>query len=237
VYNGGGVGHCWAAGGTPAFNPLGSEGSGDHVINTGMNLNVSLLSVPDRTLDFANYETWLNTYTPQVSYGTWVEEGMTAGSLNSGQVGLMWFWADNRPNGGYNDHYINGNAYADFNKNSNVTFRYEGSQNWGVYLKGVKINDSYGNGSYGTDVNTGTEVTTPSAGVTGHSYNFDTRMSWVVRGSTQTPAHSRTTCSKLIMERDGTQSTRRDPLQRRRCSRVFRRQTRYRPIRLGLAHD
>jgi hypothetical protein len=156
--------HCYAE------NQL--EGNGSYPNAAGVDLEVSCLSVANRSTDFGDWEMWFETNTPQVSYDTWVEEGMTAGSLQDGHQGFMWFWADERPNGTYNEHYIR-NASA--GTSTNVSVYYAGSNNEDVYLGGSKIGTSTGNGSGGLYANAGAEMTTTAATVQGWANNFQYR--------------------------------------------------------------
>src|SRR5215467_4640840 len=53
------------------------EGYGSYPSAAGTDLKVLCLSVANRNTDFIDWEMWYLTDTPQVSYDTWVEEGMT----------------------------------------------------------------------------------------------------------------------------------------------------------------
>lgn len=145
------------------------EGNGSYPSAAGTDLKVDCLGVSDPNSQFANWEMWFATNTPQVSYDTWVEEGMTYGSLQSGQVGFMWYWADERPNGGYSEHYIQN---ASGGSTTNVSVYYAGSNNDDVYLGGSYVGTSTGNGSGGLYANAGAEVTTTNTHVNGSSNNF-----------------------------------------------------------------
>jgi len=130
--------------------------------------------VANRNTDFIDWEMWYLTDTPQVSYDTWVEEGMTAGTLQGGYVGFNWFWADNRPNGTYYEHYI---RPATTGNSTNVSVYYAGNSNDSVYLGGSQVGTSAGNGQGGLWANAGAEATTPAVTVNGTANNFQYRTS------------------------------------------------------------
>lgn len=150
------------------------EGNGTYPNAAGTDLEVNCLSVANRSTDFADWEMWYMTNTPQVSYDTWVEEGMTAGTLQGGYVGFMWFWADQRPNGTYYEHYIKNATVGNY---TNVSVYYAGSNNDNVYLGGSLIGTSTGNGTGGLWANAGAEVTTSATTVQGNANNFQYRNS------------------------------------------------------------
>jgi len=150
------------------------EGNGSHPSAAGTDLRVDCLSVANRSGQFADWEMWYATDTPQVSYDTWVEEGMTSGTLQGGHVGFMWYWADQRPNGTYNEHYIRG---ASTGSTTNVSVYYAGSNNDNVLLGGSQVGTSSGNGSGGLYAEAGAEVTTTQTTVNGSSNNFQYRNS------------------------------------------------------------
>jgi hypothetical protein len=138
--------HCYAVN-------LG-EGNGSSPSAAGTDLEVDCLSVPNRSTDFADWEMWYATYTPQVSYDTWVEEGMTAGTLYhtlSGVpiTGFMWFWADKRPNGSYTEHYIQSASVGNY---TNASIYYVGGTDENVYLGGSYAGTSTANGTGGIEV-------------------------------------------------------------------------------------
>ncbi|SEL03264.1 hypothetical protein [Streptacidiphilus jiangxiensis] len=162
-------GHCYAE------NQL--EGNGSHPNAAGVDLDVNCLSVANRSTDFDDWEMWFATDTPQVSYDTWTEEGMTAGSLQGGYQGFLWYWADMRPNGTYNEHYIRN---ASVGTSTNVSVYYAGNDNDNVYLGGSLVGTSAGNGSGGLYANAGFESTTTAATLQGWADNFQYRVgsSW-----------------------------------------------------------
>lgn len=154
--------HCYAIG------RMGENWTGNFVpINAiGGDLVVNCLAVNQST-DFVNYETWLDTnlnVDPVGSY--WVEEGAKFGiGVTGADEGFQWFWADNRPGGGYFEHYLGGASLDAF---TNVSFYWvPGTGNWDVYLAGNYQGTSVNNGAYGGGSDTGVEATTASVGFEG----------------------------------------------------------------------
>jgi hypothetical protein len=152
------VSHCYAIGRmgqnwTGTFVPINAI-SGDLVVNC--------LGVNQYT-DFVNYETWLDTNLNVDPVGAyWVEEGAKFGiGVTGADEGFQWFWADNRPGGGYWEHYLGG---ASLNTFTNVRFTWQsGTGNWYVYLAGNYEGTSVNNGAWGGGSDTGIEATTASA--------------------------------------------------------------------------
>jgi hypothetical protein len=150
--------HCYAIGRmgenwTGKFVPVNAI-SGDLVVNC--------LGVNPFT-DFVNYETWLDTNLNVDPVGAyWVEEGAKFGiGVTGAAEGFQWFWADNRPGGGYWEHYL-GNAAV--NQFTNVSFDWvSGTGNWNVYLAGHYVGESVNNGAWAGGSDTGIETTTASA--------------------------------------------------------------------------
>jgi hypothetical protein len=137
------VSHCYAIGRmgenwTGQFAPINGI-SGDLVVNC--------LGV-DQYTDFVNYETWLDTNLNADPVGTyWVEEGAKFGiGVTGADEGFQWFWADNRPGGGYWEHYEGGAALNQF---TNVSFDWvSGTGKWDVYLGGSYKGESVNNGAW-----------------------------------------------------------------------------------------
>jgi hypothetical protein len=138
----------------------------------GTDLEVDCLSVANRSTDFASYEMWVLTNTPQVSYDTWVEIGMIAGFLQNGQTGFMWFWGQMRPDGQFHDYYISGASTGNL---TNASAYYEGNDNWNLYKGGHLVGTSTANGNGGIETISGTEVTTTAMTVVGQSGNYQFR--------------------------------------------------------------
>jgi hypothetical protein len=126
------------------------------------NLVVNCLGVNQYT-DFVNYETWLDTNLNVDPVGAyWVEEGAKFGiGVTGADEGFQWFWADNRPGGGYYEHYQGG---ASLNQFTNVSFYWvSGTGNWNVYLGGNYVGTSVNNGAWAGGSDTGIEATTAAA--------------------------------------------------------------------------
>ena len=150
--------HCYAIG------RMGENWTGTFVpINAiSGNLVVNCLGV-DQYTDFVNYETWLDTNLNVDPVGAyWVEEGAKYGiGVTGADEGFQWFWADNRPGGGYYEHYLGG---ASLNQFTNVSFYWDsGTGNWYVYLAGNYVGESVNNGAWAGGSDTGIEATTASA--------------------------------------------------------------------------
>jgi hypothetical protein len=152
------VNHCYAIG------RMGENWTGKFVpINAiSGDLLVLCLGVNQYT-DFVNYETWLDTNLNAYPVGTyWVEEGAKDGiGVTGADEGFRWFWADNRPGGGYFEHY---EGAAALNQFTNVSFSWlSGTGNWNVYLGGDYEGESVNNGAWAGGSDTGIETTTASA--------------------------------------------------------------------------
>jgi hypothetical protein len=152
------VSHCYAIG------RMGENWTGSFVpINAiSGNLVVNCLGVNQYT-DFVNYETWLDTNLNVDPVGAyWVEEGAKFGiGVTGADEGFQWFWADNRPGGGYFEHYLGG---ASLNTFTNVSFYWvSGTGNWNVYLGGNYEGESVNNGAWAGGSDTGIEATTAAA--------------------------------------------------------------------------
>jgi hypothetical protein len=78
--------------------------------------------------NFANQEIWDADSTD--SY--WEEVGITSGSLGTYTADKTWFWADSRPNGGYNAHFPSVDP-ASSNVNYTVLITYDGDEQWSIW--------------------------------------------------------------------------------------------------------
>ncbi|WP_409180650.1 hypothetical protein F9C11_29700 [Amycolatopsis sp. VS8301801F10] len=139
----------------------------------GSDLGVGCLHVDDRDTDFANWEAWILTNLNDPKSDTWVEAGMTAGTLQRSpgqEKGFLWYWADQRPGVPYREFFI---KPAHELVHENVTFKWvPNSPDWEVYQNGERVGTSAGNGAYGGQAYNGLEVTTPGARVFGSSLRF-----------------------------------------------------------------
>jgi hypothetical protein len=165
--------HCYAAAaqGTRASSlPV-------YMSGVGADLEVDCLAVANDADEFANWEMWISTNDTDpnstADSGYWVEEGYTAGTVYDARgnyAGFQWFWADNRPGGGYNEHFI---QWATAYQYKNVTFTYEGGPNWGVYLGGTLVGQSIDNGAYAGGTEIGAEMAVDGNGQThAHAQNW-----------------------------------------------------------------
>ncbi|MFC4908143.1 hypothetical protein [Actinomadura gamaensis] len=156
-------GHCYA---------IDSASPRPRLTAASADLKVDCLSVANTAAQFANYEMWVKTNTPRVSFDTWVEIGMTSGTLQGGYRGLLWYWADKRPDNSYYEHYL---GRARPGRAANVNVMYAGGAKWNVYLGRSYAGTSSGNGVNGLSVDTGAEVTTTRTTVNGSSSNYQYR--------------------------------------------------------------
>lgn len=97
--------------------------------NTGIldNLNIQCLYYPDTTATATNEE-WEGNDT------YWVEAGVDAGWDAYGKYhDKDWFWADNRPKGGYTEHFNSGWKQAVPGTTYQVEILTNGNDSWDVY--------------------------------------------------------------------------------------------------------
>ncbi|MFI9456939.1 hypothetical protein [Amycolatopsis sp. NPDC052450] len=159
--------HCYSVG------VIGSQAEPLWMNAVGADLGVGCLHVDDRDNEYANWEMWILTNLNDPKLDTWVEAGMTAGTLDAspgGEKGFLWYWADSRPGSPYRESYI---KPARTNEFENVTFKWvPGSGDWEVRQDGDRVAVSERNGAYGGRADNGLEVTTPGARIAGASTNF-----------------------------------------------------------------
>ncbi|WP_280759353.1 hypothetical protein [Prescottella agglutinans] len=80
-----GNGHCYAIASFGTSSPVWMDG-------LSADLKVDCLAVGNPNTDFINYEMWMLTNRNVANSKTWIEQGMTAGTLASAgnPVGFMW---------------------------------------------------------------------------------------------------------------------------------------------------
>jgi hypothetical protein len=143
-----------------------------YISAVGADLEVDCLAVGDDNTEDANWEMWLSTndtnpYSPYDS-GYWLEEGYAAGPAAA--TGFQWFWADNRPGGGFNAHFI---EWANALQYQNVSFYWQGGSNWNVYLAGNLVGESVNNGAFAGGTQIGAEMMVDTNGqVHAHAHNW-----------------------------------------------------------------
>jgi len=170
------AGHCYAL---TEFGVL-YNGNPVWLNAVGTDLTVPCIMVGNAAAEFINYEMWMSTNNNVAGSDYWVEEGVKAGKLYvaPGQPsGWMWFWEDNRPNGGNNGHYISAGTMG----RTNVTFRWLGNGGWNVYRAGSVVGTSTANGDWAGGAETGSENTSSSIALNAYSDNFqyaDTGWNW-----------------------------------------------------------
>ncbi|HVV12024.1 hypothetical protein [Amycolatopsis sp.] len=104
---------------------------------------------------------------------TWVESGLTDGTLwySPGQEqGFLNFWADGRPDGSYNEHYI-GPASTD-SYNTAAFYWVTNTNNWDVYFNSVKVGTSADVGAFAGGGENGIESLTPNMEADGDTYGW-----------------------------------------------------------------
>src|SRR5271165_2439813 len=96
---------------------------------TGSNgyLYAQCMHVNDPSTDFLDQEMWQGTDNSNTG-NYWVETGATIGTPEGNL--RYWFWADNRPNYGYYQHFPSGTMNLD--QYYYLSFNYNGSNKWGV---------------------------------------------------------------------------------------------------------
>lgn len=164
----GASGHCYA------IATIGGQGNPIWMNGLSSDLEVDCLAVQDPNTDFVDYEMWMNTNDNISGSNTWIEEGMTAGTLTSapGQpVGFQWYWADQRalPGQGFDywEHYIgaaNTNQYVD----AGFIWR-PNTGDWDVWHDHQLIGGSIGVGAYAGGGQNGIEETTLASAIVGNT--------------------------------------------------------------------
>lgn len=104
-------------------------------------------------------EMW--TSTGSSSFGYWVEVGYAYGPVGGHNgADAKWFWADNRPGGGYHEHVPSNVAEPStfLNQNVSVATSYAGSNVWNVYIGGTSVGTSTGNPGPSDALQVGLEV-------------------------------------------------------------------------------
>lgn len=121
--------------------------------------------------EFTNEEFWQATdNSTNLKY--WVESGGRYGWPNGDA--RSWFWADNRPNFGYSQHFPSGGVSLDTNYGFEIY--YDGSDNWVIVGPGWSYS-SVNNPPSGASLEAGTEITNDSARSVGNMssmYYLDT---------------------------------------------------------------
>jgi len=163
-----GQGHCYA---------IASFGSNAPVWMDGLSadLKVNCLAVGNPNTDFINYEMWMHTNRNIANANTWIEQGMTAGTLTSAgnPVGFMWYWADQRAlPGGWNywEHYI-GPAHTNQSVDAGFIWR-PGTNDWDIWHDHQLFGQSYGAGAFAGIGQTGIEMTDLNTAAIGTSTSF-----------------------------------------------------------------
>ncbi len=140
--------------------------------NEGIYTNIysSCLNGPNDTVNFADEEMWEATDNSS-NLGYWVETGLSYGELN-GQArgGPYWFWADNRPGGGYHEHYV---GTRSLNTSYETEIIYAGSNSWWVWQGTSHVGTSTSNPPYSLSMETGIETTSNSYNIVGQSSPLD----------------------------------------------------------------
>jgi hypothetical protein len=121
------------------------------------------LGVGDQCTEAATSELWEGTDSAGFTY--WVESGAEHGEHNdlSCGSGLQWFWADNRPTYGYNEHYT---GTFTLNTKYTVKIAFDGCSygvcTWEIDRNGSNVGFSNSNPCCSTAMQAGAETTTNS---------------------------------------------------------------------------
>lgn len=164
--------HCYGIGGFGYPNG-GNNGAPVYLNSVWTQLRAFCLQVGDPNTDFVNYEMWLRTNANNPDLNTWVEAGLTDGTLwaSPGQEeGLINFWADARPDGSYNEHYISPAALGAYN--TAAFYWVPNTGNWDVSYNSTTVGTSTDNGAWGGGSDNGLESTTPNMAIDGDSYGW-----------------------------------------------------------------
>jgi len=137
-------------------------------------LYATRLSVPNINTARANHEMWVATNNDP-NFGTWVEEGIKDGLGPDGPHNLTIFWEE---------HNTRGQTAVVYPQSASlgVTYigkiSYSGSDSWGVYLNGNSVGGtSHAQPCCTKAFETGTEITSDQATVTGTSSSLQKRLS------------------------------------------------------------
>jgi hypothetical protein len=129
------------------------------------NIRIYSLSVPSNCGASGVADFWVSTDDTQDTY--WVEEGMKKGIHYDGTCGngIQNFWADNRPNYSYNEHYPGGSI--SFGTTYAMRIEYTGNNNWDIKRNGNYIGTSNNNPCCGGALSTGAESLTDQITING----------------------------------------------------------------------
>ncbi|WFR71125.1 hypothetical protein P9209_17470 [Prescottella defluvii] len=164
-----GNGHCYAIASFGTSSPVWMDG-------LSADLKVDCLAVGNPNTDFINYEMWMLTNRNVANSKTWIEQGMTAGTLATAgnPVGFMWYWADQRSLYGqpwnYFEHYI-GPAHTNQSVDAGLIWR-PGTGDWDIWHDHKYIGGSIGVGAYAGVGQTGIEMTDLNTAAIGTSTSF-----------------------------------------------------------------
>lgn len=118
-------------------------------------IDTSSLSVSNACTQTAYSTSWEGTDSAGFTY--WIEEGIHVGVHYNGTCGSgdQFYWADNRPSGGYNEHYPGGSV--GFNTDYAFKILYDGSSQWEIDRNGSNIGYSTSNPCCSTAMQAGAE--------------------------------------------------------------------------------
>jgi hypothetical protein len=122
--------------------------------------------------DWVNHEMWVVTRSDPYA-NEWVEAGLMHGTVAGGYHNRSSFWAEVNSAGTYTEHYVQ-NISLDTVYYDKIS--YSGNGSWGIYLNGNQVGgSSYQHGSVTSHLNTGGEVVTNTALLSGQSTNMQKR--------------------------------------------------------------
>jgi hypothetical protein len=102
-------------------------------------IQTNRLSVPDPSSEIATSEMWMASDDSLDLY-LFTEEGATVGPINGVNHGFTWFWAEVRPNKGYDEHYPG--ISISYSSTYIAKITWSGNDTWGIYKDGNWIANS-----------------------------------------------------------------------------------------------
>jgi len=141
-------------------------------LGAGVNMMVECMqSTPPAGVNFVNQEMWVGT--DGTATDSWVEVGMTIGYDNSGagMTKVRYFWADQRPAGGYHEYNIT-TVPAYYGNTRRLEVKGTGRATWKVYIDGTLVGTSTSNPDPSEGADAGEEATYNTAQTYAKFSNF-----------------------------------------------------------------
>ncbi|MGZ5232116.1 MAG: hypothetical protein ACXWC3_19015 [Burkholderiales bacterium] len=123
-------------------------------------------------MSYACTETAYSTFwegTDNADFSYWIEDGLHVGVHYDGTCGngVQFYWADNRPGGGYHEHYPGGSV--GFGTNYAFKIFFDGGSTWEVDRNGNVLGYSTSNPCCSTAIQAGGESHTDDLAETGEA--------------------------------------------------------------------